>query len=122
MSDQSTVGPCEALDRIFAVVREEASANPKFARRLLEAAGVTVKFAGGEALAAVDPVVLASRVEYADFRETFSTFTDAQLKGMIKTYALGTAEEVKAAAKKKRLGLIDLIWHGSKRYLLERGG
>ena len=39
MNEENTLEPVVALDRFFLVVREEASANPVFARRLHDALG-----------------------------------------------------------------------------------
>ena len=110
----------EALEKIFEVIRQEAASNPKFARRMLEAASVTVVFQGTEAAKMVDPLVQASRHEYADFRESFLTFSEKDLKAILKGFALATDEQVKSVkSKPKQSGLVDLLWEGAKRKLSE---
>jgi hypothetical protein len=110
------IAPTEALDRIFTVIREEAAANPTFARRLLDAAGVPVLFQGPDASIAVDPVLVAARHDYPAFREMFLTFPEADLKKMITAFGLGTAEDVRrVSTKPKKLGFIDILWDGACR-------
>jgi hypothetical protein len=79
---QTRLAPGDALDRIFEVIRQEAAGNPTFARRMLDAAGVTVVFSGPEAAVAADPVLLAARGDYAVFRESFLSFTEKDLKAL----------------------------------------
>ena len=111
-----TLSPDKALDRLFAVIREEAVANPKFARRLLDAVGVSVMFQGSDAAFAVDPVIAARRCDQAEFREMFSTFSEADLKKLIVNFGLGTAEDVKKiTTKPKKIGYIELLWNGARR-------
>ena len=43
---ETSVTPEEALDKLFTVIREEAVANPKFAKRLFDAVGMSVLFQG----------------------------------------------------------------------------
>lgn len=115
MSDAS-VTPEEALDRLFTVIREEAVANPKFAKRLLDAVGMPVKFQGNDAALTADPVVAAKRNDHATFRVMFSTFSEADLKKMVTNWGLGTAEDVKkVSTKPKKIGYIELLWEGAKR-------
>jgi hypothetical protein len=123
VSTTSSVTPAEALDRIFSVIREEALANPTFARRLLDATGISVAFTGGDAAAAADPVLIAARNDYAAFREMMSTFPEAALKKMVTNFGLGTAEDLKRiTTKPRKLGYIDLMWDGARRKLIEQGG
>lgn len=123
MSNMPNRSPAEALERIFEVIREEAVANPTFARRLLDAAGVTVTFSGSEAASAADPVLVAARNEYAAFREMFSTFAEPELKKMVTSHGLGTAEDVRrVTTRPKKFGYIDLMWEGARHKLKERGG
>lgn len=123
MSTTPRVTPTEALDRIFSVIRDEASANPTFARRLLDAAGVSVAFTGDDAKAAADPVLIAAQTDYAGFREMLSTFSEANLKKMVTSFGLGTAEDLKkVTAKPKKVGYIDLMWDGARRKLAEQSG
>lgn len=120
MSTPNRMSPTEALDRLFAVIREEASVNPTFARRMLDAVGISVAFNGPEAAAAADPVLVAARHDYAAFREMFSTFAEPDLKKMVTNHGLGTAEDVKRAAKPKKFGYIDIMWEGARRKIAER--
>lgn len=115
------VDPTEALERIFEVIRQEASSNPSFARRMLDAAGVTVVFSGSDAAKAVDPILAAARGDYASFRESFMSFPEKDLKNLIKGFGLATDEEVKGVkSKPKQSGLVDLMWEGASRKLGER--
>lgn len=114
------ISPGEALDRLFSVIREEASANPTFARRLLEAVDISVVFSGEEAALAADPVLIAARNDYASFREMLITFPDAILRKMVTSFDLGTAEDVKRVkTSPKKVGYIDLLWEGARRKLAE---
>jgi hypothetical protein len=116
-----SVSPGEALERIFEVIREEAVANPTFAKRLLDAAGVTVVFSGPDAAKVADPILAAARAEYADFRESFIGFTEKDLKSLLKGFVLATDEQIKSVkTKPKQSGLVDLMWEGAKRKLDER--
>jgi hypothetical protein len=117
MTQQPELNPSEALERLFAVIREEALANPRFARRMLDAAGLKVAFKGADATAAVDPVIVASQHDYSGFRSMFSTFSEAELKKMVTGFGLGTAEDVRQAAKPKKFAFIDLMWDGARRKL-----
>jgi hypothetical protein len=121
MTDRVQLGPEEALERIFEVIRQEAAANPKFSRRMLEAVGVSVKFTGSDSSIAADPVLIAARHEYDTFREMLQTFTDAELKKMLKNFGLATDEQIKGVkTKPKKLGFIDLLWDGARRKIAER--
>jgi len=116
-----SVSPGEALERIFEIIREEAVANPTFAKRLLDAAGVTVVFSGPDAVKVADPILAAARADYASFRESFIGFTEKDLKNLLKGFALATDEQVKGVkTKPKQSGLVDLMWEGAKRKLDER--
>lgn len=118
---QEKLAPAEALERIFEVIRQEAASNPTFARRMLDAAGVTVLFSGPEASRAADPILMAARGDYAAFRESLMSFPDKDLKTMIKGFGLATEEQVKAVkSKPKQSGLVDLMWEGASRKLQER--
>jgi hypothetical protein len=111
----------EALERIFEVIREEAASNPKFAHRMLDAAGVTVVFSGPDAAKVADPIVVAARGDYASFRESFLGFPEKDLKGLLKGFALATGEQIKGVkTKPKQSGLVDLMWEGAQRKLGER--
>lgn len=118
---QQKLAPAEALERIFEVIREEAASNPTFARRMLDAAGVTVVFSGPEASKAADPILLAARGDYAAFRESFLSFAEKDLKAMIKGFGLATDEQVKSVkSKPKQSGLVELMWEGASRKLQQR--
>lgn len=115
--------PDEALTAVFEVIRQEAARSPAFARRLLDAAGVPVQFVGPEAVAVADPITAAARNEYPVFRETFLSFSEADLKKLLKGHALATDEQVKKiTTKPKKDGMIDLLWDGAKRRIAERRG
>lgn len=115
------ITPGEALERIFEVIREEAASNPKFAHRMLDAAGVTVVFSGPDAVKIADPIVAAARGDYASFRESFLGFPEKDLKGLLKGFALATDEQVRSVkTKPKQSGLVDLLWEGAQRKLGER--
>ncbi|MCA9180978.1 MAG: hypothetical protein KDA51_05975 [Planctomycetales bacterium] len=123
MSERQQIGPDEALERLFAVIREEASRNPIFGRRMLDAVGVSVSFQGVDAATAADPILLAARNEFPEFREMFDTFPDKELKALIKGFGLATDQQVKAVkTKPKKIGLIELMWDGAKRKLADREG
>lgn len=113
---KTLVAPEEALEKLFTVIREEAVANPKFAKRLFDAVGISVLFQGTDAALTVDPVVAAKRHDHATFREMFSTFTEAELRKMVTNWGLGTAEDVKnVGTRPKKIGYIELLWEGAKR-------
>jgi hypothetical protein len=122
MADRTQqLSPTQALERIFEVIRQEAAANPTFARRMLDATGVNVAFTGPEAAAAADPILAAARNEYDQFREMFQSFTEPDLKKMLKNYALATDEQIKGVkTRPKKSGFVDLLWDGSRRKLSER--
>lgn len=118
---QDRLAPADALERIFEVIRQEAVNNPTFARRMLDAAGVTVVFSGADASKAVDPILLAARGDYASFRESFMSFPEKDLKALIKGFSLATDEQVKGVkSKPKQSGLVDLMWEGASRKLQDR--
>ncbi len=121
MTNRAQLSPEEALERIFEVIREEAAANPTFSRRMLDVLGVSVTFSGPDAILAVDPILIAARLEYDKFREMLQTFKDADLRKMLKTFGLATAEQIRGVkTKPKKIGLIDLLWHGARRKIAER--
>lgn len=117
------VSPNEALERLFEVIRQEASANPKFAARMLEASGFTVVFQGPDAGKIADPIAMAGSVDETAFRESFLSLPEKDLKSVIKNFALATDAQVTAVkTKPKAIGYVDLIWKGSERLLRERRG
>ncbi len=110
MTTHRTIDPAEALNGLFQVVREEALSNPKFARRLLEIVGYTVEFRGEEALAAVDPVLIAQRGP-EEFRRTFLSMSLKDIKKIGKDFSLVEAHET----NRKPIGaLVDLLWERAR--------
>jgi hypothetical protein len=101
-----TIDPAEALTKLFAIVRHEALGNPKFARDLLDAVGYTVEFRGDDALAAVDPVLVAKR-GYEEFRRTFVSMKAKDLKKIGKDFSLMESHET---ARMTVAQLVDLLW------------
>lgn len=121
MSKNEPLEPAEALDRFFTLIREEAASNPAFSRRLAQALGCSVIFRGDEALAAVDPVMVAGEGLDA-FRQTFLTFAPKDLRKLIKEHGLATQADMKG--KTKAPMLVDLMWEGAcskRRDLVPRG-
>lgn len=118
MSEAKQIDAGRALDQFFAIVREEALGNPRFAAKLADALGYQVMFRGSEALPAVDPVLVAMQGQEA-FRATFLTFKAADLKKLITEFGLGTAADLKAA--KKAPQMVDLMWEGAKAKIRDRG-
>lgn len=108
----------EALDRFFSVVRQEASDNPKFAARLLEALGVQVMFRGDATAPAIDPVQVAMQGQ-EEFRKTFLTFSAKDLKGMVKEFNLGTADDLKGKGRPAQI--VDVMWAGAQAKMRDRG-
>jgi hypothetical protein len=106
MTAHQTIDPAGALDSVFRIIRDEALNNPKFARRLLEAVGYTVEFRGEQALAAVDPVLVAMR-GLEVFRQTFLSMKVKDVIKIGKDFNLVESHEVK---KKKPSELVDLLW------------
>jgi hypothetical protein len=106
MDAKRPIDPAEALDKLFQIVREEAQANPRFNRRLLEAVGHPVYFRGEEALSAVDPVLVAMR-GYHEFRATFLSMKAAEIKKIGKASGLlvGTNRLPTVVGE-----LVDLLW------------
>ena len=100
------IDAAQALATLFEIVREEALNNPKFARRLLEAVGHTVEFRGEQALAAVDPLLVAKSGE-DEFRRTFLSMTAANLKKIGKDFSLIETHEM---ARKSVPQLVQLLW------------
>lgn len=121
MSGKQKMTPAEALTSLFEVIREEAIANPNFARRMLSVMGVQVTFTGNDgAAAAADPILVAAGSDYPAFREAFMTFSEKDLQAMIKNFALATPEDVKGVKKPKKPGFVDLMWDGAQRQLAEK--
>jgi len=112
MNENNGLEPVAALDRFFSVVREEAAANPTFARRLHDALGSTVKFQGSDATAAVDPVLMV-RMGVVAFRESFLTFKPAELKKIMKDFGLAVPADFKG--KTKTPVLVEMMWERASR-------
>lgn len=123
MTEKQKLSPGEALNQLFEVIRDEALGNPSFARRMLSAVGYQVVYTGTEAAGAVDPILVAAAHEYPAFREMFSTFSEKDLKAIMASFALATAEDVKSVKAKgraKKIAFIDLMWDGAQRKIAER--
>jgi hypothetical protein len=113
MDTQRQIDPAEALDKFFQAVREEALANPKFGRRLLEAIGYSVIYRGEEAINAVDPVLVAMQ-GYEEFRRTFLSMRPAEIKKVGKSSGL----LVGVAPLPTTVGnLVDLLWERARQRL-----
>ncbi len=120
MSNTPKLDPAEALDRLFAVIKEEALESPVFARRILTAMGIQVAFTGSDGAAAADPILVAATNHYTAFREMFATFSEKELQALIKAFGLATAEDLKGVKRPKKDKLIELMWVGAKRRLADR--
>ncbi|MEQ1672098.1 MAG: hypothetical protein ABL893_14665 [Hyphomicrobium sp.] len=118
MSGSKEIDAGQALDRFFAIVREEASNNPRLAARLAEAVGYQVVFRGAETLPAVDPVQIALKGQ-VEFRNTFLTFKAADLKKLVTEFNLGTKDDLKT--HKTVVQLTDLMWAGATAKIRDRG-
>jgi hypothetical protein len=111
MGERNPISPDEALDRLFTLIREQASEDRRFGRRLLEAVGVTVIYRGEEAVDALDPVLLVAEGR-EKFEKTLNSFKIAELRRLIKEFDLATASDLKG--KKKKIDLIDVMWRGAQ--------
>lgn len=118
MSDSKQIDAGRALDRFFAIVREEAAGNPRLAARLAEALGYQVVFRGGEAAPAVDPVLVAMHGQ-EEFRKTFLTFKPAELKKFVTDFNLGTAADLKGKTKAPQI--VEVMWEGVQAKIRDRG-
>lgn len=110
--------PIEALDRFFAVVRQEASDNPSFAARLLGALGANVVFRGEAAVNSVDPLLVALK-GHDEFRTTFLSFSVKDLKAIVKDFGLATTADMKGKTKAPQI--VDQMWIGASAKLRDRG-
>jgi hypothetical protein len=108
----------QALDRFFSVVREEATSNSRFAARLLDAVGFDVVFRGSEARYAVDPVQIAMKGQEA-FRQTFLSFSPAELKAMVKEFNLATQADMKGKTRAPQI--VEIMWEGASAKIKDRG-
>jgi len=113
MDAKRSIDPAAALDKLFQVVREEALANPRFGRRLLEAVGHPVIYRGEEALSAVDPILVAMR-GYKEFRTTFLSMRAAEIKkiGRVSGLLVGANRLPTAVGD-----LVDLLWDRARQRL-----
>lgn len=112
------IEPVEALERFFAVIRQEATDNPSFAARLLGALGVSVVFRGEAATASVDPLQVALQ-GYDEFRATFLTFPVKDLKAFVKDFGLATPADMKGKSKAHQI--VELMWSGASTKIRDRG-
>lgn len=87
MDPNEVIDPTQALDEFFKIIREEAAANPQFSRRLVEAVGYKVIFRGDDAIATVDPVLVAMR-GLAEFRATFETMSTKDIQKIGEAHGL----------------------------------
>jgi hypothetical protein len=106
MSRTETLEPSQALDKFFAIVRDEAASNPVFAARLLNALDVNVMFRGKDAADAIDPLLIASK-GLEEFRVTFLSFDDKTLKKLLSDHNLASKTDI---GKRKGTALVDLLW------------
>ena len=121
MNDKPRLTPAEALDKLFEVIRDEALSNPTFARRMLGAVGCQVVFNGSDAVSSADPIMVAAAGDFSVFHEMFMTFAEKDLKALIASFNLATAEDVKnVKGKVKKPGYVQLMWDGAQRKLSER--
>ncbi|MDX2307668.1 MAG: hypothetical protein NW216_05470 [Hyphomicrobium sp.] len=110
MDTRKPIDPSTAIENLFQIIRDEALANPTFARRLLEAVGHKVVFRGDEALAAIDPYLIAMNGP-EEFRRTFMSMPQKQAEKIALDYefvrkpARGTK-----APKLTHNQLVDLMW------------
>ena len=110
MTDVQEIDASQALDKFFAIVRDEATRNSRFAARLVDALGYNVVFRGNEAKYAVDPVQVALKgVEV--FRQTFLSFSAAELKAMVKDFNLGTQADLRGKTRVPQI--VDVMWQGA---------
>ena len=116
MTGKETPAAVDALDRFFTIVRDEAAANPRFARRLTEALGMEVMFRGEDAVDAVDPILMADRGS-ENFRKTFLTYKAKDLKKIMKDFALATPQDFKGKTKPPQL--VDLMWERAQNRLYD---
>jgi hypothetical protein len=112
------IEPAEALDRFFAVVRQEANDNPNFAARLLNALGANVVFRGDAAVTSVDPLQVALR-GHEEFRATFLSFSVKDLKTIVKDFGLATPTDMKGKGKAPQI--VELMWAGASAKIKDRG-
>ena len=106
MDTKVQIDAAQALDALFQIVREEALSNPVFARRLLVAVGHEVVFRGEEALAAVDPLLVAlSGAE--EFRRTFLSMSMRDLKKIGREFNLFDPPET---TRKTVAQVVELLW------------
>lgn len=112
------IEPVEALERFFAVVRQEAVDNPNFAARLMGALGAKVVFRGDAASSSVDPLQVAL-AGYAEFRATFLSFPVKDLKTIVKEFGLATPADMKGKSKAPQI--VDAMWAGASAKIKDRG-
>lgn len=107
------IDPAKALDTFFGLVRREALANPTFGRQLVEALGCTVIYRGDEALAAMDPLLVATKGA-EEFRRTFMSFKPADVKKAGEAAGFFAKKE---ALPKAHGQLVDLLWSRAQQRL-----
>ena len=106
MQDTQPLEPSEALDRFFAIVRQEAVRNPGFGARLLDALNVQVLYQGDVAAEVIDPVGLVGHGQ-EEFRKIFLGFDDKRLTKFLKDFDLASKTDI---GRRKGPALVDLLW------------
>ena len=107
MTSKQPIDPATALRNLFEIISEEASVNPKFARRLLDATGHVVQFRADESIAAIDPILVAAQ-GHDEFRKTFISMSVADVKKIGKSSGLVTSSVELRFPKGQ---LVDLLWN-----------
>ncbi len=103
--------PDEALRALFDAVHTAAARGGGLADGLAAAAAGGALFRGKEALAALDPVLLAAQGPEV-FRETLLTFAAAQLRQLALEHDLALAQELGDLAAP---AMVDLLWSRAQR-------
>lgn len=106
MRSSAPIEPTKALDEFFAVVRDQAVRNPAFGASLLEALNVQVIYHGDAAAEVIDPVALV-RQGQEEFRKTFLSFDDKQVKKFLTDFSLASKTDI---GKLKGPALVELLW------------
>jgi hypothetical protein len=61
---------------------------------MYDAVSAPIMSTGTDPGATADPIIFASRGDHTNAHATFVTFSEPELKKMIKAYSLGTAEDM----------------------------
>lgn len=115
------LSPLDALDRFLGVVRDAAREDPAFARKLVGALGLTVRFDTEDYLYLEDPVHLAATVDEDRFRAIYGEPAVkpgmADLKRLLAEANLALPDELTGLKSDE---LIDLLWSRASRKAAER--